>query len=76
MQFDERDDGDYRIYGGALDAPNGGFLAAVVVMRLRNCPGEAQVVFRDERLSCGHRFAAASDALRHAMDAGRRALRS
>ena len=32
MHFDERDEGDYRIYAGALEAPRGdGYIAAVVV---------------------------------------------
>jgi hypothetical protein len=73
MHFDERDCGDFRIYGGALDAPGGGYLAAVVVMQVRKLTGEPVAVFRDERLAGGHRFKDARSALVFAMDAGRRA---
>jgi hypothetical protein len=35
MHFDERNEGDYRIYAGALESPHGGgYVAAVVVNRL------------------------------------------
>lgn len=74
MQFSEQQQGDYRIYGGAVESPHGGYLAAVVVMKLGG--EQPALVFRDERLSGGHRFAAANDAVRHAMASGRRALRS
>lgn len=74
MHFEERDSGDFRIYGGALDAPGGGFLAAVVVMQMRNVRGDPVTIFRDEHLHGGHRFKDAGTALRFAMDAGRRAV--
>ncbi len=42
MQFDECDEGDYRIFVGALEAPRGeGFIAAVVVSRLTGDGSEA-----------------------------------
>lgn len=75
MHFDERDCGDYRIYGGALDAPGGGYLAAVVVMQVRHIDGGPSAVWRDESLSGGHRFKDAATALRFAMEAGHRAAR-
>ena len=69
MHFDERDEGDYRIYAGALEAPRGGgYIAAVVVKRIRGGLGEA---FRDESLACGHRWLSAQDALRYALDKAR-----
>ena len=35
MIFDERTEGDYRIYAGALEAPRGqGYIAALVVNRI------------------------------------------
>ncbi|WP_428424095.1 hypothetical protein [Methylibium sp.] len=74
MHFEERDCGDFRIYGGALDAPGSGFLAAVVVMQVRGVRGEPVTVFRDESLSAGHRFKDARSALRFAMEAGRHAV--
>lgn len=72
MQFCEQQQGEYRIYGGAVESPHGGYLAAVVVMKV---VGEPALVFRDERLSGGHRFPAANDAVRHAMASGRKVLR-
>ncbi|WP_428424318.1 hypothetical protein [Methylibium sp.] len=66
---------DLRIYGGALDAPGGGFLAAVVVMQVRGIQGEVTVVMRDESLSGGYRFKDAAAALRFAMDVGMKAAR-
>lgn len=75
MQFAEQRQGDYRIYGGAVESPWGGYLAAVVVMKTM-VGAQPALVFRDERLSGGHRFAAATDAVRHAMASGRRALRA
>ena len=42
MQFQESHEGDYRIYVGALEAPRGdGYIAAVVVNRVRGVPGPA-----------------------------------
>ena len=73
MHFDEQQQGDYRIYGGAVESPYGGYLAAVVVVKFN---GEPTLVYRDERLAGGHRFAVAQDAVRHAMASGRRMLRT
>lgn len=73
MHFAEQRQGDYRIYGGAVESPWGGYLAAVVVMK--EAGEQPALVFREERLAGGHRFAAAVDAVRHAMASGRRALR-
>jgi hypothetical protein len=68
MHFDELTEGPYRIYAGALEAPQGdGYIAAVVVKRLEreSCPGRE--AFRDESLACGHRWASADDALGYAV---------
>lgn len=68
MQFNERVDGEYRIYVGALDAPRGdGYIAAVVVSRMLGAGSKAREVFRDESLACGHRWKSAEEALMFAM---------
>jgi hypothetical protein len=67
MHFDERKEGDYQIYAGALEAPRGdGYIAAVVVTRAHTAtkPREA---FRDDSLACGHRWESAHAALNYAM---------
>lgn len=72
MHFDEQDCGGCRIYAGAFEGAHGGYVAAVIVLRTG---AQAQVVFKDDSLSCGHAFDTPASALRHALDAGRRAVR-
>src|SRR5258706_14671355 len=56
MTLDERDEGDYRIYAGALEGVQGdGYIAAVVVSRVRNTDRAPREAFRDEALACGNR---------------------
>jgi len=75
MHFDERDEGSFRIYAGALEAPSGeGYIAAVVVKRID--AGNAPAFYRDECLSGGHRWASASAALQFALSTGRKAIRA
>lgn len=76
MQFAEQDHGDFRVYGGALDGRDGGYRAAVVVVRLHGHRNQPEIVYRDERIAAGHPFASADAALKHAMEAGRTVLRS
>jgi hypothetical protein len=76
MHFSERDVGEFRIYAGAMEEAFGGYVAGVVVHRLRGDRLPPEVVFRDDRLFGGHRFDKASDALTRAMDTGHRAIRS
>jgi hypothetical protein len=71
MHFDERDEGDSRIYAGALEAPRGGYIAAVVVKRMRGASGAQGEAYREENLACGHRWQSAPDALRYALDKAR-----
>jgi hypothetical protein len=76
MHFDERDEGDYRIYAGALEAPlGGGYIAAVVVKRVRGARGESREAWRDESLDCGHRWPSPQEALLHALDKARQLIR-
>jgi hypothetical protein len=70
MIFDERRDGDYCIYAGALEAPRGnGYIAAVVVNRVSGtAPREA---YRDDALACGHRWLSPQEALVYALNKAR-----
>ena len=79
MIFDERSEGDYRIYAGALEAPRGqGYIAAVVVNRVRgigigidSAPREA---YRDDSLACGHRWLSPDEALSYALSKAREVI--
>ena len=75
MQFDERADGDYKIYTGALEAPTGdGYIAAVIVKRVRGVRDAPRDAYRDERLACGHR-PSPEEALRYRMGKGMEVIR-
>ena len=77
MTLDERDEGDYRIYAGALEGVQGdGYIAAVVVSRVRNTDRAPREAFRDEALACGHRWARPEDALSYAIGKGREVVRT
>ncbi len=80
MRFDEGHEGDYRIYVGALEAPRGdGFIAALVVSRVRNVQGrEARnsEAFRDDSLACGYRWPSAEEAIHYAMNRAREMIRT
>jgi hypothetical protein len=69
MVFDERSEGDYRIYAGALEAPRGGgYIAAVVVNRVRGIGKTPREAYRDEALACGHRWGSPREALSYALN--------
>jgi len=75
MQFQERDEGDFRIYAGALEAPRGnGFVASVIVNRVAPAH-ERREVFRDVSMFGGHRWLTSDDALRQAVKKGREIVR-
>lgn len=75
MKFESRDDGDYRIHAGSLEArTGGGHLAAVVVDRLGSGRADAREVFRDTALAGGQRWATADQALRQALALGASAV--
>jgi hypothetical protein len=77
MRFDESQEGDYRIFAGALDAPRGqGYIAAVVVNRvLGDHPGHQREAWRDDSLACGHRWTSPEEALSYAMTRARELIR-
>ena len=82
MHFDERDEGDYRIYAGAMESPAGdvespagdGFVGAVVMTRWRGCASPPQEILRDERLAGGHRWRTPDQALAFAIRRGQEVL--
>jgi hypothetical protein len=66
MHFEECNEGDYRIYAGALET-KGGYVAAVVVSRLRGILDAPREAFRDTALSGGHRWSTPNEALQYAV---------
>jgi hypothetical protein len=77
MQFDEVSEGPYRIYAGALEAPSGdGYIAAVIVNRVREGGLPPREAYRDTSLSGGHRWRSARDALAFAMARAREVIRT
>ena len=76
MIFDERSEGDYRIYAGALEAPRGqGYIAAVVVSRVGAGGVAPREAFRDESMACGHRWLSSEEALNYALNKARELIR-
>jgi hypothetical protein len=52
MRLDERDEGDYRIYAGALEGKQGdGYVAAVVVSKVRGV--ETPIAGKQLKRHCG-----------------------
>ena len=77
MQFNECHEGDYRIFVGALEAPRGdGYIAALIVNRVRGATGKHPEAFRDDSLACGYRWRSAEEALHYAMNRARELIRS
>lgn len=72
MIFQQSDDGDYRIYVGAVEAARGdGYIAAVVVQQVVKGARAPRETYRDDALACGHQWSAADGALVYAMRRGR-----
>ena len=76
VHFDERTEGPYQIYAGALEAPQGdGYIAAVVVVsREERSAQRGREAWRDDSLACGHRWASAADALLYAIERAREVI--
>ncbi len=75
MQFEDRSDGQYRIYAGTMEMCTGrGFIAAVVVHRVGE--GQPQEVYRDMGLSCSYPWSSSTQALTHALADGAQAVRA
>jgi len=76
MQLDERDEGEYRIYAGAMESKLGdGYIAALVVSRVSR-DGRPREAFRDDALACGHRWESAKAALSYAFGKGHEVIRT
>ncbi len=81
MQFDECQEGDYRIFVGAVEAPRGdGYLAALVVSRVKGLQAASAAkpreAFRDDSLACGYRWESADQAIQYAMNRARELIRN
>ena len=77
MRFDETHEGDYRIFVGAVEAPKGdGYIAALVVSRVRGATPGQREAFRDDSLACGYRWRSADEALHYAINRARELIRS
>ena len=77
MILEQWDEGDFCIYGGAIEAAQGnGYIAAVVVHQVRNTHPSPREVFRDHLLACGHQWPSHEAAIAYAMDKGRAAVRA
>ena len=75
MHLDERSEGPYRIYAGALEAPQGdGYIAALVVKVVEGPAHRGREAYRDESLACGHRWACPQEALRYALSRAREVI--
>jgi hypothetical protein len=77
MRFDESHEGDYRIFVGAVEAPKGdGYIAALVVNRVRGAQPGRHEAFRDDSLACGYRWPSADEAIHYAMSRARELIRT
>lgn len=77
MQFNESHEGDYRIFVGAVEAPRGdGYIAALVVNRVRGMVGKQREAFRDDSLACGYRWRSPDEAINYAMNRARELIRT
>jgi hypothetical protein len=77
MRFDETHEGDYRIFVGAVEAPRGdGYIAALVVSRVRGEVKGNREAFRDDSLACGYRWRSADEAIHYAMNRARELIRT
>jgi hypothetical protein len=77
MRTAEMNEGDYRIYARAVPVSRGeGFVATVVVQRIRGNIDKPQLAYRDEQLAGGHRWPSAEAARQFAAAKAREVIRS
>ena len=77
MHLNDIHEGDYRIFVGAIEAPHGpGYIAALIVNRVRGASSHAAQAFRDDSLACGYRWRSPEEALLYATNRGRELVRS
>ena len=79
MQFAEVNEGDYRIYAGALEASDGdGYIAALVVRHHgadKLSHAATAPVYRDDSVACGYRWPSPAEAITYALARGREVVR-
>lgn len=76
MHFEELNEGDYRVYAGAVEGRmQDGYVAAVVINRLRGVQPAPKEAFRDMSLAFGHRWATAEEALFYALNTAQQLIR-
>lgn len=75
MNFAEKDVSGFRIYAGAMETAQGGYVAGVGVRLLSDQAKDGGLVFMNDTLSGGHRFATPEEAIRHALDTGHYVVR-
>jgi hypothetical protein len=57
MKFDEINEGDYRIFALAVRSPRrDGYIASVIVKRIKDCGDEARIAYREDCLAGGKRW--------------------
>ena len=77
MRLDESNEGDYRIYAGAVAGQHGeGCVATVVVNRVRGNIAKPRLAFRDEELAGGHRWPSPEAARLYALAKAREVIRT
>lgn len=76
MRFSTTNEGDYRIYAGAVAGQRGeGFVATVVVNRVRGNVDKPREAYRDEMLAGGHRWPSPEAARLYAVAKAREVIR-
>lgn len=77
MRVAESNEGDYRIYAGAVPGQRGeGFIATVVVNRVRGNIDKPRLAYRDEQLAGGHRWPSPEAARLYAVAKAREVIRT
>ena len=71
MKFAQRDEGNYRIYAGALETPRGPYRTSLVIMRTGGLSKPTET-YREELLP--RTFTDSQEALEYAMKQAHRAL--
>lgn len=74
MHFQELTVGDFKVYAGAIEVAQGGYVAAVVVKQVHGCPAPHEV-FRDESMCDGRCWTDPQSALHYAVTAARSVIR-
>jgi hypothetical protein len=75
MRIAMTNEGDYRIYAGAVAGQRGGFVATVVVNRVRGTVDKPREAYRDDMLAGGHRWPSPEAARLYAVAKARQVIR-